>query len=358
MQTPMKPRSVSCDLTRVVAILLVLVCHVTISQETSAANSLFWTLGSFGVPLFVMLTGYLMLGREYEDDYLGTYLRHNVLPMVVAFELWNVIWWVLGHAIPFPDARDLGGTVKVALFAGETGSALWYMQMIVGVYLGLPIVHLVLRWLETPERRPYRVVLGAALLWLGIGIPTIQQLLRAIGLGIEVSPALSLNIFGADVWGGSVWMVYLVVGGAVRRGAFRRVGTCALAATLGAGVACCCAVIYLELLNSDATMAYGSAFVVVPSVCAFVLIGRAEPLLQGMGDAAAESVRQVAKYTFGVYMIHSWVNAAFGFVAQAACSDPAPQLALRLAFVGAASFAVVRVVGLIPVARRWLLLVK
>ena len=41
-----------------------------------------------------MLTGYLLLGREYADgECLQRFLSRNLLGLVVAFEVWNVAWW-------------------------------------------------------------------------------------------------------------------------------------------------------------------------------------------------------------------------------------------------------------------------
>lgn len=72
-------RLYSMDAIRVLAMALVIIVHTKhYFFSPSAHSSLFFILkilGTAGVPLFVVLTGYLMFDRDYEDNsYLSIYL--------------------------------------------------------------------------------------------------------------------------------------------------------------------------------------------------------------------------------------------------------------------------------------------
>ena len=58
-------------------------------------------IGTIGVPLFVILTGDLMLPRNFnKDDYLSRYLHRNFLPLLISFECWNLLRFLFDK-IPF-----------------------------------------------------------------------------------------------------------------------------------------------------------------------------------------------------------------------------------------------------------------
>lgn len=55
-----------------------------------------------------------MLDRHYDSEYLQRFLKRNLLPMFVALEVWNIIWYILGLLLNSPSTIQY--SVKVALF--------------------------------------------------------------------------------------------------------------------------------------------------------------------------------------------------------------------------------------------------
>lgn len=90
-----RKRDISIDFIRALAILLVVIVHTAPFSVPESQIPFFHAAGSLGVPLFVMLTGYLMLDRPYETNYLHIFLKRNLLPMFVSLEAWNCIWCVI-----------------------------------------------------------------------------------------------------------------------------------------------------------------------------------------------------------------------------------------------------------------------
>ena len=98
-----KERDYSIDLIRALAITCVVSLHsirlslplangsgseATLSQIVASCVT---GISTLGVPLFLMISGYLMLGRTYTAESTIKLYKHNVLPMLVSFEFWNLI---------------------------------------------------------------------------------------------------------------------------------------------------------------------------------------------------------------------------------------------------------------------------
>ena len=91
-------RRASLDLIRSFAIIAVVALHVVPQSESAWVYRIFFeSMSKVGVPLFLILSGYLMLDRDYtEPDRLKRFFVHNWLPMVVAFELWVFVSFLRG----------------------------------------------------------------------------------------------------------------------------------------------------------------------------------------------------------------------------------------------------------------------
>lgn len=220
MRDSSSTRDASLDLLRTIAILLVVAAHtnsylgIWTAGRTSGIVALIHAVVQLGVPIFVMLTGYLMLDRDYTGKYLTTFITRNLLPLFVSLELWNLILWGLNKLYSNPSLITM---LKVALFVGPTGSSFWFLPMIFAVYLGLPLLSQILKFITRPNSRIYAWILLATLLFFGLLIPTAKQVFAAAGVHVTLSSVIQMNIFGASVWGDSVWMVYLILGWVVHK---------------------------------------------------------------------------------------------------------------------------------------------
>lgn len=140
------------DRARAFAILAVVLCHAVemvqpFAQEAFSASAWpewaarlgFYTLGRLGVPLFLGLTGALLLNRDYSGEaQLRAFYRRKFLPLFVCTECWmvlNALFLSWHHGLPLDWRRLLGAlTATGELQLGH----LWYMPMILGMYLAIP----------------------------------------------------------------------------------------------------------------------------------------------------------------------------------------------------------------------------
>ena len=149
----MKTRNIRLDVIRCLAVMSVLLCHSVESVlrlDLSGITSLpprigFWkltlfTIGRLGVPLFLFLTGYLMLPKNYDGPAVGRFYKTRLLPMLLCWECWIVIYRLVNAALnripwSFPDlVAQMFFLKPIDMMHG------WYMPMILGMYFFLPYI--------------------------------------------------------------------------------------------------------------------------------------------------------------------------------------------------------------------------
>lgn len=134
---------------RIIALVAVIVLHTTspVLETYNKGPLTTWLVGDFynslvrfAVPVFVMITGALMLHREYD---LGGFLKKRLSRVVVPFLFWSLIYiayMYYNEDIDYPG--DWWLTLKQVLHFLRDGASyhLWYVYMIIGLYLIMPII--------------------------------------------------------------------------------------------------------------------------------------------------------------------------------------------------------------------------
>lgn len=133
-----KNRIFYLDQTRALAIILVILCHILKEYcQIRPIGSPGWTsiawlidLGVMGVPLFLMISGSLLLNREYE---LGDFIKRRFTRILIPF-IFFALLLPLYKIIVYPTSPS--NYLRLFLDAQY-----WFIWMLVGVYLFLPIVN-------------------------------------------------------------------------------------------------------------------------------------------------------------------------------------------------------------------------
>lgn len=161
----MKKRIIWLDYVRALAIFLVVLTHAlegvyALSAEAVLANSTISKLFLFnvmnltrhGVPLFLMISGYLLLSRNYAlskpkdlSDGAKIYTccdfwKKNLLNLFITVEIWIVLYnlyFVILDRRPFDFVKLIR---QMLLIDSLELSHEWYIYMILGVYIFLPFV--------------------------------------------------------------------------------------------------------------------------------------------------------------------------------------------------------------------------
>lgn len=372
----MKSRMHSLDFIRVLAMIMVVVVHTRnffFSWDTAPlVYLLLRAFGTLGVPLFVLLSGYLMFDRQYSDtEYLEHYMRCNLLPLVISFECWNLLWFLFDQIGPlrYPGGGfplDMNRVIKAALFMGDTGTALWYLPMTIGLYLGLPIASIAIQKLEVASKK-YAKLIFLALVVFGTAIPSIKLVLQFVGHEGAVHPVLSMNIFGASVWGDSVWMLYLLSGWLIKKGALRKVSTiplmlCGVILPMAGAMVCDC--LSAMGLGQTSLQTYSFVLYVITAVCLFELIVRNEACFSRVNEILLDCLAGLSTTSFFTYMIHLFI---FGLMCHlgipavcVGCSVPMEVLLyiILIAAIVVVSHCFAMWLSKIKPVAKWLLLIK
>jgi len=103
-----------------------------------------FTIGRLGVPVFLFLSGYLLPSRHVitcEDDY-WQFIRKKWIPLFVCVEIWILIYGL----ILFVYSREIHwyDILRWMIFNRFIPlSHWWYMPMILGTYLAVPLLSLI-----------------------------------------------------------------------------------------------------------------------------------------------------------------------------------------------------------------------
>ena len=98
-----------------------------------------FTVGRLGVPLFIFLTGYLMLAHTYQTKDI-LYLWKKVLGMLVATEVWIIFYYFFSLWRKKEDFSLSILIFQMLFLKSSSGPHLWYMPIILGLYIFIPFV--------------------------------------------------------------------------------------------------------------------------------------------------------------------------------------------------------------------------
>ena len=172
----------SYDILRILAMLAVISIHISAffvlkykpDNIEFISENVLNVLSSFAVPVFLMISGALLLNEDkpFDDK---TFIKKSWLPLVLITILWTVFYGLFyGYGLPMLTHQPTSFSTflnYLICFEGSDYPHMWYMYMIVGMYLLIPIFRLFVK----RENRNY-------ILWLIIGCFVIQCIPQTLGV--------------------------------------------------------------------------------------------------------------------------------------------------------------------------------
>ncbi|WP_448697739.1 acyltransferase [Mucilaginibacter sp. AW1-3] len=152
---------------RIIALFAVIVLHTTSPVletynkgplDTWLVGDLYNSLVRFAVPVFVMITGALMLHREYE---LGDFLKRRLSRIVAPFLFWSgvyIAYMYYNEDIDYPGDWWLCFKQVMHFLRDGASYHLWYVYMLIGLYLIMPVISKFVRSASPKEIRYFLVV--------------------------------------------------------------------------------------------------------------------------------------------------------------------------------------------------------
>lgn len=133
-----KERIFYYDFLRAIAIIAVICCHVTgFFGDLNTFPQIIYhafivKLGTIGVPIFLMLSGALLLNREYD---LSDFIKRRFSRICYPFIFWIIIIMLVCYFV-----LGLNAAAMWKIFIGKP-SMTWYFWVLIGVYLSVPIIN-------------------------------------------------------------------------------------------------------------------------------------------------------------------------------------------------------------------------
>ena len=285
------------DLVRAIAILTVLYIHATdgiyiissdlILNYTLASRifnfaSLF--IGRIGVPFFLMITGYLLLDRTYDDERIRKFWNSSCKGLIIVTVIWSIIY------VLFLQVITLGSPeVNFAEAGNLFFSHMWYMPMIVGMYLSMPFVSSAL------EKFNVNTIYQATIVFtfLAFLMPFITLVCEMHGIkGVALQYCLGFS--------GGIYGIYIITGYLVKKGRFKHISSYKLVILAAISFLICVVFQYYAFrIHYDFSLWYEFPFVLLGSFALFELCSR-------MGSVRFYSgVKFLSKYSFAVFLIHN-----------------------------------------------------
>ena len=277
------------------------------------------------VPLFVMASSYLLFPLKKST---GEFFRRRLSRIVIPFVVWACayIWW-------FGDSWG-----KACFNFPDAGGHLWFVPMLLGLYLLMPLLS---PWAEKVQERELR---GWLILWL---LTTTFPYLRRFWTALYGDPSFGAvpYLYGECPWNTfgmfhyvSGFIGYMLLGLWFRRFApelsWRQTLAVAVplwiagAAVIGGGFYFRipdfpCAKPYAFAVDLEMSIEYCSSGVAVATIAAFLMIRR----IKWNGMFYRLIVRPLSEASYGTYLLHMFVLLAVFDAVRPHCGTPATILA-------------------------------
>lgn len=294
-----KERKLHYDLLRIIASFSVVVLHVSAqawyitdlhSKEWLVTNA-YDAVFRFGVPIFVMISGALFLDPGYQLNAKRLY-KHNIFRMIILYMVWCAVYGLFKYR--GSDLTMVG--IKPILRSIVNGYYhLWFIPMIVGLYLLLPILK---DWINKAEKRQIEYFLA-----LFFVLQILRTTFRTLVISDELQAILDLGeiqmvcgYLGYFVWG--YYLAHVGIGGPIRK--------CFYILAIPAAVI---NVVVSTLLSWRAAAPEG-VFFDSYGICTFLIVTFLFVFTVDKGSSirlrknTAGLIREISANTLGVYLIH------------------------------------------------------
>lgn len=337
------------DTLRAIALLGVIIIHISspLVNMTYDDNMPYWWIGNvvdsavrFAVPLFLMLSGATMLGKDYS---LSEFYKKRMLRVFVPFLFWLAVYWIYRWVMLKPAEQpheyqaifNWGG--KLFLKEGVS-KHFWYVYMILSIYLILPFLGRGLRKINLT------ITANILLIWviLTFACKTIPQNMYSWS-----------GDFGSKALGYFLHAGYLVLGYYLSRMAVTAPRIRSLAATIFVfSVAVSSITTYFLSRNAqrlDLSMySYLSINTIIQSIAIFIWIKDSKSK-----NKYVNVIRKtLSNYSYGIYLVHIMViGILFRNGIYWSFAHPLVSLPLLTVLVTACSFGIIFVLRKLPAGK-------
>ena len=335
------------DLIRVVAVFQVILVHLSyvifFKDELLSAN---WIAANFydsfsrmGVPLFFMVSGYLLLGKS---EPISDFFRKRFLKVGIPTLFWSVaylLWSVEAYRNGTMALWRIALSMLKVMYLGDVEIHLWFLYILIGIYLATPILRVIVSAASRQD------LMYFVILWF-VTTPLLEVAQRLLGFPTALVIPVVAGYVGYFVLG--YWLAEIELNSRGR-----------LFSLLGIIVAVAVTFVGTNILSANAGpidayfYSYFSPPTVLASICGFLLL---KDWGQNMGRV--EKVLQiVSTCSFGIFLVHIFVTdllrtGSLGFRLYSWMAPSVYMIPITALAVFTLSFGIVFVLRKIPVLKQ------
>lgn len=267
-----------------------------IPLASTVFKTLMYVITKLGVPLFLMISGALLLKKNITDsDGVKRFYKNNLLKLFITAEIWYVIvFFFKAYSVIASGEMTVSYTAyslfSTLLFVNQiTYTSMWYMPMIICVYLVIPFMCMIRDKINLKTA----LVPLAVLLYASFIIPTIDSFANVLG---KERPHLADAVVTL-----SPYFIFVIAGYLISRGYLEKLKS--LFVVLGFSLSfllTCAFQMYIYSTETDLALPYNDMGVLVSSVFLFELIRRFSEKLKKL----ERSVGYLSRISFGIYCVH------------------------------------------------------
>ncbi len=286
----MKERVLSYDLIKIVAIIAVVIIHVSATNwyQTSIDND--WLINNFinalfhswAVPLFLMVSGALLLSKNIT---IKKVFSKYIPRILICLVFWHLLYYFYTNSeFTF---NNLGLAIKNMLLS-KTYSHLWYLYLLIGIYIILPLISKLVNNLDDKMLLYLLVISGI----VSIVLPTINLL---FGIDIDyVEPFIVLQF--------SQYMFYFILGYALNKVKIKTKKNILLI-LIGFFVVSILVASFSNYMSYKETtrINYSQTYTIFGTICAsclFIFINNK------FSNKKNKVINNLGELSFGVYLVH------------------------------------------------------
>lgn len=136
--------------------------------------NVFDSLSRFSVPMFFMISGALLLSKDYS---LGDFFKKRLGKIIPPFLFWSLTYSLLNRYVFNDEFFHLDKVIRDIFYGSEYH--LWFVYALIGVYLITPILR---KWIKNASQNEILYVLIIWVITLIIGIPGFKHFFPKVNL--------------------------------------------------------------------------------------------------------------------------------------------------------------------------------
>ena len=307
------------DFIRVLSMFLVIVIHVSniysrdiinISTTSYFFATLFNAIARVAVPLFFMISGALLIGKDHDDE--KNYIK-RIKKLVITLLSWTIIYYVWDIFIMGYN-KPLIATLFRTSFA-PIKAHLWFMYALISIYLILPFVRKIFKNTNSNEDKLF------IYLWIFFtGIVYVLRLfIGAIGFNVQI-------LYPVPLVQGTYYFGYFVLGHIIYKYLNKvKLNRNQILSIFSINIFIIFIITFIVSIITnkyyEALFAYRSVFYILASSSIMILLLKNKYILK---RKVIKFIDYIAPYSFGIYLSHviflnifnrigiTWLNSIFG----------------------------------------------